>query len=620
MKLRPSRRTTASLVCIVLLMLLTVFYDYGFTGFTITRAGEQAQPAELPLWERSKKPDGIYTLSGAIELSSLSPDRYQIIPDDKLLALTINDEPVDLSNVAESQLADWQYGFNIDLGEYLKTGENSIEFVFKDYSGLYGIRMLSDFGEAKLLPLRLLWAACLGLLIWNVLVSVGLRRDLAALVLAGIGCRILYTIGTDFNVRGHDTDEHLDYIWYFVNNWRLPSVDAANGGAYFHPPLYYMIAAAFYRISELFHPHQPRYAYGVLQYLSVAFSAGFLVYSALLVDKIFQVFRDFKSAPASPVVASHRHYQRIGAAALALIAFWPSAIMHGARIGNDPLLYFSFIAGLYYIYCFFVQPSARLFLLGASFTAVAVATKANGAILVAVGGIALLTVWRVQKPAVNLALIRKGLVPCMIIIAALALAFYPGIALKIKGDRTHLYVDNIDNVSSALRVGNRAGNYLWMDLKTFISKPYTSPYDDEFGRQYFANYLSKTGLVGEWSFSGTLAENTAVVLSAAYILMLLLLVIGFYHFRKGDFLNSSPVLWGYLLLLASVYYMRMTFPVNIDFRYVLPVLVPFAIFYNLGMIRLYESGKRRIATTGYTVEGIFVVASLLFLLHFFLRP
>lgn len=618
MKFAPSPRTLTSLVCVALLFLITALYDYGFSGFTITRAGEEPQQANLPHWERSQKPGGVYNLEGNVEVSTMSPTRFQIIPDDKLLKLTINGQVVDLSHIEQSQLSDWQYGFKIDLKEYLDRETNSVEFVFKDYSGLYGIRMLSDFSEGRLIPLRLLWTVCLGIVVWNILMGIGLRRDLALLVLTGVGCRIVYTIITDFNVRGHDTDEHIEYVLYFVDNWQLPNVNAATGGAYFHPPLYYFIAAQFYKISNLFHPDQPRFAFGVLQYLSVAFSAGFLVYAALLVDKVFAAFRTGTGVSSTATSATARHYRWAGAAALALVVVWPSAIMHGARIGNDPLLYFAFTAGLYYIYSFFLKPSAKLFLLGAAFTGVAIVTKANGAILVAIGGIALLTIWRTRGATIDIQLVKRGLFPCAVIIVALALAFYPGIALKLTGDRTHLYVDNIDNVSSALRVGNRAGNFLWMDLKTFLTKPYTSPYDDEFGRQYFANYLSKTGLVGEWSFSGVLAENSTILLSFTYVLMMVLLIIGLYHFRRGDFTRSSPILWSYFFLLASVYYMRITFPVNIDFRYVLPVLVPFAILYNLGLIRMYENGLTRVARTGYVIETIFLLSSVLFLAHFFI--
>lgn len=615
MSVKVSRRLLTSVAFLCGLLLLTLLYTYSFEDFTITRTGGQPQPASLPFSDKSQKSNGLYTLSGYMETGPLSPKHFQIIPDDKLVRLKINGQAVDLSDIPKSKLQDWQEGFKIDLGGYLTQERNSVEFVFRDYAGLYGIKMFSDPSESRLLPFRLLWSLCLGVLIWNFLIGIGLRRDLALVVFVGVACRILYTILTGYNVRGHDTGEHIEYVMHFVDSWSLPSLDSAKDGAYFHPPAYYMIAAIFYKAADLFHPDQSRYAYGVLQYLSVAFSGGFLIFCALLIEKLFQVFRN---AQLTSNMASSVHYRFAGMAALALIALWPSAIMHSARIGNDPLLYMAFVAGLYYIYSFFIEPSGKKFLLGALFTALAIATKANGVILAAVGGVALITLWWTRRPLITPQLLKKGAIPATMVVGALALAFYPGIALKMKGDRTHLYIDNIENVSSALRVGNKAENFLWMDLKIFITEPYTSPYKDELGRQYFANYLSKTGLVGEWSFSGDLAENSVTVASFAFVLMMLYLIVGLYHFRRGDYLLSSPVLWSYGLLVASVYYMRMTFPVNIDFRYILPVLLPFAALYNLGLIRIYENGKTRIALTGYGIELMFLLGSIAFFLHFFI--
>jgi hypothetical protein len=617
MKLIRPGKAIGSLICLTVLIILSALYDYSFTDFTMTRTGYDKQPADLPFLKVSDRPNGVYKLEGNVALSALSPKTYNIIVDDRLLDLKINGVDVDLSKIPDEHLYDWQHGFDIDLSTYLTEKINSVQFHFQDYTGLYGVRMLSDFSEPRLIPFRIIWILCLGILLWNALIFLGIRKDLAVLVILGIGARIAYTIITDFNVRGHDTDEHIEYIMYFVNNWSLPNLGAANGGAYFHPPLYYFISSIFYKVANFFHPNQPRYAYGVLQYLSVAYSAGFLIYSALLTQKVFGVL--FKNAEGHLIIGAI-HFKLASALALTLLVFWPAAIMHSPRIGNDPLLYFFFSAGLYYIFCYFITPSSKLFMLGAIFSALTIATKANGAILVALGGIVLLTLWRTRKPLIDARLIKKGVFPTLIMVAALALTFYPGIALKMKGDRTHLYIDNITNIPSTLKTGNNAGNYLWMDLKVFITQPYTSPYTDEFGRQYFANYLSKTGLVGEWWFDGNLAQDSVGVISFSYLFLLLFFVIGLYHFFRGDFTKTSPLLWAYFLLFASIYYMRMTFPANIDFRYILPVLLPFVLLYNIGMIRMYQGGKERLALTGYGIEVVFITGSLAFLLHFFITP
>jgi hypothetical protein len=615
-RVKPSNKVIINCVCIFVLLLLAGLYTYSFTNFTMTRVGEAPRDAELPFLRVSEKPDGVYTLKGQMTVRPLSPHEYFIVVDDRLLKFSINDQVVDVSKIPPENLYDWKYGFSIDLEPYLTKKVNDIEFVFRDYTGLYGVRMLSDFSELRLIPFRILWVVCLGVLIWNALIFFKVRTSLAVVVLAGIFLRIAYTLITDFNVRGHDTDEHIEYIMFFVNNWLLPHVELAKGGAFFHPPLYYFVASLFYRVADFFYPDQNRYAYGMLQYLSVVFSAGFLVYSALLIQKFFAYFFDKKDQNDPPA----GYIKLASILSLALVTFWPSVVMHSPRIGNDPLLYFLFVAGLYYIFSFYISPSAKCFLKGAIFTALAVAAKANGAILVALGGIVLLTVWFVHKKPDIVPLIKKGIAPVLIIFGALVLTFYPGIALKLSGDRTHLYIDNITNIPATLQTGNKAGNYLWMDLKTFITKPYTSPYTDEFGRQYFANYLSKTGLIGEWWFEGDLAENSVGIISFSYLLLLVFFVVGLYHYSRRDYLNVSPLLWAYVLLLASIYYMRMTFPANIDFRYITPALLPFSILYNFGTIRLWAAGHGRLALTATAIQIVFIIGSLLFFSHFIAHP
>jgi hypothetical protein len=297
-----------------------------------------------------------------------------------------------------------------------------------------------------------------------------------------------------------------------------------------------------------------------------------------------------------------------------LLALWPAGVLHSVRLGNDPLLYFFFAAAIYGVSAWFVRGGRKNFWLATWFIIAAMLTKMNGALLLPLFGF--LIVWKSLLGEVHFTkgnLMAFGLAG-LLSVGALGFVLYPGWALQESGQREKLYVDNIDHVSSKLRVGDRLENFVWFDLKTFVTEPFTSPWDDRYGRQYFLNYQGKTGLFGEWSYSGEWAHNVAVGISVLALFLAGVVIMAFCRMPKEDLRALWPMWLSAFLLIAGVAYMRWTFPVNIDFRYVLPVLIPFCCLYNYGLLLWERRGAVRLVRFGVCVELLFSLLSALFIL------
>ena len=99
---------------------------------------------------------------------------------------------------------------------------------------------------------------------------------------AGFWIKLCYVLYTDVNVRqcdvetfveGNYSDYHAGYILYLRDFLRLPDLDVAKHGQFYHPPLHHFLCAVFLRIYELFLP-SGTHNYESLQTLTLLYSFG----------------------------------------------------------------------------------------------------------------------------------------------------------------------------------------------------------------------------------------------------------------------------------------------------------------------------------------------------------
>jgi hypothetical protein len=576
--------------------------------FILTDEEGDSAFVEFPYSAKSLKEDKvhIYELKGKIHLGIFSPRYYRIIPDDKILSLTINGKEVSLASIPENQKSDYRRGFTINLSKYLQSGENSIEIKFEDGGGRMGIKVQPFLRDARSIVILLI--AFLVLISFLFLISrkINLPKRYSFIIFLAIVIRILYLSVTDYNTRGHDVHLHLEYVKYFVDNWSFPPLEKATGGAFFHPPFYYISAALIYSAVSYVTNHNTGVIYFVLQIFSLLLSIGFVYYGIKTTRLIFACFVKKDSSILQKILPW---------VSCLLIAFWPSGIIHSTRISNDPLLYFSFAAALYFWISLYLRRKNNHLIWATLYTTIAILTKLNGALLIPMAMVLFLLKGISGHIYFSRKIVLSSIFASLIMLAALGTTMYSGIALKHQGKRDHIYLTNFGGL---LIVGKNLDNLVWLDLKTFVTEPFISPFEDKYGRQYFPNYIGKTALFGEWAYKGATIHNIAVAMSILALAMFIISIIFLFKIPIKDLKILLPILLISIFLLCGVTHTRITFPVNIDFRYILPIIIPFFIFYNYGINLSLLNGKKRFAISAMFLELLFCFFSALFILQLWL--
>jgi hypothetical protein len=629
-----SKTTYLILIILGIIFLTSRLAQFNYSDFSLAYPSGKVESVKFPAFVQSFE-SGVYKLSGTIEMGRFASTRVRIVPDDEILTLTINKMPVDLSGVPLHERRDYTKGFIYDLKPYLHAGKNEAEIVYSDQGGLMGV-VFSSLGDVWFNSIIYGLLSLIGLLLAHKFYTLTrFRTSIKILFLAGLFIRILYFAATPPDVRDHDLGDHTGYIEYLAEHWVPPPVEQAMGGAYFHPPLYYYTGAIVYKVAQVFLPNNKFAIFRVEQALCLVYSMGFVLFGLLILNHLIpsqktqpslsKVYQPFRASLAGSLVnrnrintgeRSNNFWAMFNVHGLfwiigALFVFWPVAIIHSVRIGNDPMEYFLFTASLYYICCWYSDDKKRDLIIASLVGAAAILTKANGEILVAV--LAVVGLYKMIKSKQYLDYFKLSIVPCCVMLIAVVITVAPGAILVLQGKRDKLYIDNIDGLSKANLVGNTASNFLWLDAKTFVTEPFTDPYDDRMGRQFFWNYLGKTGLFGEFKYSGLMCINTAVLSSLVLILMLIYIGFGIYTMAKDDFKRQAAVLLSGFFLWAGVTYMRMTFPANIDFRYIVPILLTFCSLYAFSIISFQKNGAIRLANIGKVLALVFIVSGILFI-------
>jgi hypothetical protein len=180
--------------------------------------------------------------------------------------------------------------------------------------------------------------------------------------------------------------------------------------------------------------------------------------------------------------------------------------------------------------------------------------------------------------------------------------------------RGHLLVGNADFITSKLAVGNGAANYLWFDVKMFVTQPYSNSWTDDAGRQYFWNYTLKTALLGDFQFDGVWLSNLAVVMAALFLAIMACVVYGALLESKADWMTELPLPLTIAIALPALASLRMSIPMacSSDFRYVWPILMPSLYLYVRAVARLREAGRLGLARSAEGAGWSLAACSVVF--------
>lgn len=501
-------------------------------------------PIELP-W-RFEGPAEDQVVRVTLHKGTFTPSEWRVIPDDDLRAIRVNGRPLDLRAVPSAALRDWSKGFAVDLSRELVAGDNEIELVLSNHGGPGGLA----FKPETALRSGSWVLAVLAMVPWTAALAYAFRLRRAQLLLL-VGALVpiaLYWAVTPYSVRDHDATGpggHLAYVAFVADHHAIPS--PAAGWTFYHPPLYYAAAAVPYASAKA---------------LSVPPDLGVQAFSILLWDAALAGFAGALrlTLPGRPAAL---------ALATAALAFWPSGIIHSVRVGNDAAMYALAGGALFFLARWWARGRRSDLLLLSSFTALCLASKTNALALAGVAGVLVLVrAFRERAPGDLLRF--SGLVALG---AALGLA--NNLHRHLRGETGDWLVSNSGGLASALRVPADLAAFLPLELRTFVSTPYVSAWDDRTGRANFWTYLLRTSLTGEFDFGPGVRAGLSIAFGVLLLGLLALALARGLPSRRSLYKHLPWILlapaW-----IASLVWLRIKLPFTCsnDFRYVWPVMVP----------------------------------------------
>ncbi len=494
---------------------------------------------------------------------------FKVYPDDQLLELSVSGKAYDLSHFPLSQLRNFSQGMAINIGF---SSEDELIFKLKNHSNpaSFNVDIKSEMG---LLQGTMLW---LVLAVYAVFLSLSIRIYLSQLTIAIFSfllC-VIYLSVTGERERIFDVYQgggHKDYIEYVANNWALPN--PGDGWEYHQPPLYYGVAAT---VKTYLLPKDINNGDLWARILALWFWVVFVV-TAL-----------------GALKGGLGNYSILNIASL-LLSLWPAGIIHSVRIGNDLPLYALSILSFYFTLKWW-RSKRTIYVFWASFWMfLAVLTKSNGLILTAtllglLGILAIQPILTLRKTKEILALYYRPL--CVVAtFAALGIAMNLGdnIYKYAIGEADDWLLANVGTtINPGLRVDNGLLNYVIFDLKTFLTSPFISTWSDEYGRQYFWNFVLRSSLTSEYFFDAS--WMTAWGAFNGVLLLLILAILGYcalktiddagWHLMAKSVYKSLPwhLLWILSLIFLLAYRIKAPLSCNTDFRYIYPLLLSFVYF------------------------------------------
>ena len=514
-----------------------------------------------------------YFSSGENTAVLISPPEFLNTKDCKINAIWINpanDSELTVENKINKKVIYSEHTF--DLAPWLKEGMNKIvvnsqivppwERHLSVRSRLYG----TDLGSSL---------ACISffLAMASILYNAGRKFGLDRLASSIVTLAMLYLAKwlISFSSLAYTSDlpGHLAFTYYMASSpFILPY--GYTGHEDFHPFSYYFFTG---RILDLFRytPINPVMAMRV---------ASLFLYSIFMLYGVRTLALAIRNKGVVYYISA------------ILIAFWPVGILKATNVNNDIAVYAIWSVGFYYLVSWYVQNDLGAFRKAIVMTGLLFMVKSNAWVLLGMGGIFTLYGLYSHRLKWRDLLHENSLFAFGVLITGIILNFgriiYCLIAYNYNSAPNYFGYprDNYYDWGYLLNLG----------LTSFLKNPYVM-YISEPG---FFNYFLKTALYTETAGWG--GRRGGIFLQIPYAMNFLLvglitasiLAVGMSLWKKRENLDSLfPYLASvFLCVLASMmftYFDRYVFCQN--FRYVLPMLVPFVILYAKGMETLRDGSS-----------------------------
>jgi len=499
-------------------------------------------------------------------------------PDDCVTGLTVNG--VQFPFESYPGFCSWNQGFILNKAEIVKqlgadVSNLHVQMSLRNDGGLGGVTAKINGGGFVSGLLSVLFFLQLGLLIFSIGARFKIKRSLLLVFFIGLFLRIGYTSETFYDQRGHDVGGHVHYMKIIADQNRIPASDEC--WTCYHPPVYFVLGAGVWKMANLMRC-VPQNAVKWLDFLISLVALGFGL--ACLKNVL----------GGAPLFA-----------ASLLWSVWPSFILASPRLGNDILFYAMHAVALWGCLKYIRTNYGKYFIVAVVASFIAYWTKSTAVVTFGVlGTTALMQLFRNPRAWSRSERIGVGLfLAASIAVACVAL--------------THDVVGNASGNDNTVLIQNNPGNFLFFDLRTFLTQPYTDPWHDELGRQFFWNYLSKTSLFGEFKLLET--PRGLWLASIVSVCFVVLLAFGLRGFWKSRWDKTHVVLTVQaILFFAAMITLRLKYPFSCsnDFRYIVPVLLSCLPWVGTGFCA--EGTSRRLKVCGWCAVLTFTVCSSILLM------
>jgi len=489
----------------------------------------------------------------------LRPSEFVLVSDDCVETMTIN--RIKLPDEI-FPLCDYVRGRKINLSSYMHYGDNIFWVTLKNNGGPAKLKMFISNTDWKLVFLRLLLFVAVGVYLWRVARRYCRKRAHIVLWSAfslGLFVRLYYFIFTRYEIRGHDSGGHLDYIKYLMeNSFSMPS--SRIGWEFYHPPLYYALSAIWMKFHSLFESLQ--------DVLSRGLQVQSLIYSIATFVVVFWI---------SAMLFPKRRYISDRIFFILVLALQPSFIFFTGRINNDALYQFFAFLAFALILKWWKSKDARHWYLAIISIALGMLTKSNALLLLPIAYSCLLMRHRIRWK-------RKMLLGGvgLIIITLMTGWFY---VLKFVVDKDDSLVQNLTNLNSGLLVESTLDTLIEFNPVRLVQDPFNNAWNGA-GRDHFWEYWMRSAFFGEF-FHG----DSLLALASGIILLALALfplaIIGFYFCVRYRWYKSFPIwITAVVVALGHVAFRQYApYSSSQDFRYSILFLVPITYFLLVGIRR-----------------------------------
>ena len=571
------KREILLIVGMVLVAILSYSFSPAINNVVLQRRGVET-PTSLPV-SKSMKAGEPFAVDMDVTAGLAGDFFLDIHPDDCVTDLVVNGIVFPFTRYPG--YCSWNRGFILDKAEIVKNlGAEApvyhIQISLQNTGGPGGITAVVKGGGFILGLFSVLFFTMLGLFVFSVGARFKLDRKLLLVFFIGLLLRVGYGQETFYDQRGHDVGGHVHYMRIVAKENRIPSANEC--WTCYHPPVYYVLSAGVWKMSNLVEC-TPQNAVKWFDFLISLVALGFGL--ACLKNIL----------GGAPLFAAGL-----------LWSVWPSFILASPRLGNDILFYAMHAVVLWGCLKYVRTSSGKYFIIAVLAAFTAYWTKSTALVTFGILGVTALvqllsrSPWKwskVEKVAAGLFVATSIAVACV----------------ALNQD----VVGNASGNDNTVLIRNDPGNFLFFDLRTFLTQPYTDPWHDELGRQYFWNYLAKTSLFGEFKLLETPKGLwLASIISACFVALLGFGLRGLWKTRwdKVQILIGAQA----LLFFAAMIALRLKYPFSCsnDFRYIVPVLLSCLVWAVNGFCG--EGSTRKLKLVGWSTTILFAVCSSVLLM------